>query len=219
MYVARETSHSDHSRDFWQSHAQCQVCHCWDQSPFTVVALVTRCVSCWTPAHPTHWPGFPTASTLSFPWQMSRSIKTLSPGTGTQKQLSWCPRGGTANKGIPCLFYPTFSPQVSLFLRSLWFLPHLHVHPLRCLHHSSSALASKGSAIPGSCCVTQYLLMWLESPIFHTLCYPKGWQLMAYCLRLPHRAQSAFQTASQSASQFASRATWTGSIPHQCPGI
>lgn len=50
--------------------------------------------------------------------------------------------------------------------------------------------------------------VWLESPVFHAHCYPKAWLLMASCLRLPHRAQSAFQ----SASQFSGWATWTRSM-------
>lgn len=141
---------------------------------------------CWTPAHPTQ----------------------DSPGTGTQKQLSWCPWGGTPSKGIPWPLYPTLPPQVSLFLPSLWLLLHLCVHPLCWLHCSSSPLVSKGSAIPSSCCVTHYLFIWLESPVFHARCYPKAWLLMASCLRLPHRAQSAFQ----SASQFSGWATWTRSM-------
>lgn len=90
---------------------------------------------CWTPAHPTQ----------------------DSPGTGTQKQLSWCPWGGTPSKGIPWPLYPTLPPQVSLFLPSLWLLLHLCIHPLCWLHCSSSPLVSKGSAIPSSCCVTHCL--------------------------------------------------------------
>lgn len=56
---------------------------------------------------------FPQCFEPRFPmteYQMSHFIKPLSPGTGTQKQLSWCSWGRTPDKGIPLAFIPHIHP-------------------------------------------------------------------------------------------------------------
>lgn len=170
----------------WQAHAKCQVCPCWDQSPFPAVALVTQ----WVPAGFLHIPLSGQASPLLWTWvsrgRISDSIKPLSPGTETQKQLSWCPWGGTPNKGILLPFIAHILPT-SLALPPKSLVPAPSLSPSTLLASLSSfALISKGSAIPSSCCVTQYLFLWLESPIFPTLCCLRSWLFMASRLRLPH---------------------------------
>lgn len=62
-------------------------------------------------------------------------------------------------------------------------------------HHSLPAQKSGSSSqVPCSCCVSQCPFTYLTGTThLHALGFPRGWQFVVSCLRLPPRAQSAPQ--------------------------